>query len=234
MTSGTGNCLITASQGGNDNYLAADDFARTVAAAKKAQTVTFTSTVPSSPVLGSTYGPTATGGGSGNAITFSASGGCAYNATSGLVTLTSVLYQCSVNANQAGNDNYLPGASNQTFGVIYAWTGFFQPIDNDPTCNSVKAGSAIPVKFNLGGNQGLSIFANGFPPSVGPGTCAGSVTDQVEETVTAGQSSLTYDATANQYVYVWKTDKLWAGQAKRLTIVLADGTIHYARFTFTK
>jgi hypothetical protein len=188
--------------------------------------------VPTSPVLGSTYQPTATGGGSGNPVTFSASGGCTLNAISGLVTLTSVLSQCSVNANQAGNDNYLPGASNQVFGVIYAWTGFFQPIDNDPTCNSVKAGSAIPVKFSLGGNQGLNIFASG--PSVGPGTCLGSVTDQVEETVTAGQSSLTYDATANQYVYVWKTDKAWAGQAKRLTIVLADHTTHYARFTFTK
>ena len=54
------------------------------------------------------------------------------------------------------------------------------------------------------------------------------------ETVTAGNSSLSYDATSNQYVYVWKTDKTWAGKSIRLTVTLADGTSHYARFTFTK
>jgi hypothetical protein len=29
----------------------------------------------------------------------------------------------------------------------YAWNGFFQPMDNPPTVNTVKAGSAVPVKF---------------------------------------------------------------------------------------
>ena len=38
--------------------------------------------------------------------------------------------------------------------VNYAWKGFFQPIDN-ATLNVAKAGSTIPVKFSLGGNQGL-------------------------------------------------------------------------------
>jgi hypothetical protein len=117
--------------------------------------------------------------------------------------------------------------------VLYNWTGFFQPIDNDPTCNSVKAGSAIPVKFSLGGNQGMNIFASGYP-IVSAGSCTGAAVDPVEETSTAGNSSLNYDATSGQYIYVWKTEKAWAGLAKRLTIVFADGTTHFARFTFTK
>jgi hypothetical protein len=41
-----------------------------------------------------------------------------------------------------------------TVTVTYNWAGFFQPVDNLPKLNSVKAGSAIPVKFSLHGNQG--------------------------------------------------------------------------------
>jgi len=143
--------------------------------------------------------------------------------------LGSITATCGGAEDNAGNLN----SASVTYTVNYNWTGFFRPIDNEPICNSVKAGSAIPVKFSLSGYQGLNIFATGYP-AVTTGTCAGFPTDPVEETVTTGQSTLNYDASADQYVYVWKTEKSWAGQAKRLTLKLADGTIHYARFTFTK
>jgi len=45
---------------------------------------------------------------------------------------------------------------------VINFSGFFQPVDNLPTLNLVKAGSAIPVKFSLGGNKALSIFAAGY------------------------------------------------------------------------
>ena len=45
----------------------------------------------------------------------------------------------------------------------YYFSGFFQPVDNAPMVNVVKAGSAIPVKFSLGGNRGLDIFRTGYP-----------------------------------------------------------------------
>ena len=47
--------------------------------------------------------------------------------------------------------------------VSYAWKGFFQPVDNANTVNTVQAGSAVPVQFSLTGNQGLSILAAGYP-----------------------------------------------------------------------
>jgi hypothetical protein len=122
-----------------------------------------------------------------------------------------------------------------TVSVVYNWTGFFQPVDNLPTENVVKAGSAIPVKFSLGGNQGLNILTSGYPTSnvVTCGAPAGD--DVIEQTVTAGNSSLTYDATANQYIYVWKTDKAWASTCRQLRVKLADGTVaHTANFKFTK
>jgi hypothetical protein len=40
------------------------------------------------------------------------------------------------------------------------FTGFFQPIDNQPTINTMKAGAAVPVKFSLGGNQGLNLWGS--------------------------------------------------------------------------
>jgi hypothetical protein len=115
--------------------------------------------------------------------------------------------------------------------VIYNWTGFFQPVDN-VNLNVAKAGSAIPVKFNLGGNQGLSIFAAGFP-STSKVVCDSHMDqDSIEETVNAGGSTLTYDVAAGQYVYVWKTDKSWVGTCRRLDVKLIDGTTHSAYFKF--
>jgi hypothetical protein len=118
--------------------------------------------------------------------------------------------------------------------VVYNWTGFFQPVDNNGVFNTVKAGSAIPIKFNLGGNQGLSIFKTGYPLSARIPCNATAPTDLIEETVTAGSSSLTYDTTAQQYVYVWKTDKAWAGTCRVFDLGLNDGTSHTAYFNFTK
>ncbi|MCI4566705.1 HYR domain-containing protein [Lysobacter sp. CFH 32150] len=121
-----------------------------------------------------------------------------------------------------------------TVTVHYPWNGFFRPIDNLPTVNSAKAGSAIPVKFNLGGNMGLAIFAQGYPRVVLMQCTSGALEDVIEETVTAGSSTLTYDAAAQQYIYVWKSDKLWAGSCRQLQLKLADGTVHAANFKFTK
>lgn len=114
--------------------------------------------------------------------------------------------------------------------VNYAWTGFFRPIDNPPVVNTVKAGSAVPVKFSLGGDQGLAIFEAGYPRS-GTINCTAANQDEVTETVTAGQSSLSYDADAGQYIYVWKTEKSWRG-CRALQVKLRDGRSYYATFQF--
>src|SRR6185295_9418541 len=50
--------------------------------------------------------------------------------------------------------------------VIFNFTGFFDPVKNLPIMNQMNAGRAVPLKFSLGGNQGLAIFATGYPTSV--------------------------------------------------------------------
>ena len=49
------------------------------------------------------------------------------------------------------------------FETLYTFSGFFQPVDNSPTRNALKAGSAVPVRFSLNGNKGLAIFDPGYP-----------------------------------------------------------------------
>jgi len=96
----------------------------------------------------------------------------------------------------------------------------------------MKAGQAAPVKFSLGGDQGLNIFAAGSPSSVQISCNTSDPVATVEETETAGQSSLTYDATSDRYKYVWKTDSAWKNTCRQLTLTLRDGTVHTAKFKF--
>jgi hypothetical protein len=113
--------------------------------------------------------------------------------------------------------------------------GFFSPVNNFPTLNTVKAGSAVPVKFSLGGDKTLDIFASGYPKSVsGCGNTQGSQSDAIEQTVNANSSKLTYDSSMGQYNYVWKSEKAWAGICRQLTMVLKDGSSYRANFQFTK
>lgn len=120
-----------------------------------------------------------------------------------------------------------------TVKVLYAFTGFFSPVNNLPTMNSVKAGSGIPVKFKLNGDRGLDIFAANSPYS-SQTSCSATSTDPIELTVTAGSSSLSYDAVTGQYTYVWKTEKSWAGSCRTLNVVLRDGETYRANFQFTR
>ncbi|HEY6047020.1 MAG TPA: PxKF domain-containing protein, partial [Pyrinomonadaceae bacterium] len=119
-----------------------------------------------------------------------------------------------------------------TITVQYDFAGFFPPIANLTALNTVQAGRAIPVKFSLSGNKGLGIFAVGSPSS-GPIVCNSSdPATLLEETVTAGGSSLRYDPSSDQYIYVWKTEQGWAGTCRQLVVHLNDGSTHRANFKF--
>ena len=118
--------------------------------------------------------------------------------------------------------------------VKYPFAGFFRPVDNPPVVNAVKAGAAVPVKFSLGGDLGLDIFAAGYPRVELVQCETGSAVDDVETTVTAGGSSLTYDPLAGQYIYVWKTNEAWAGSCRVLQVKFNDGELYTARFGMRK
>jgi hypothetical protein len=117
-----------------------------------------------------------------------------------------------------------------TVTVLYNFTGFFSPVNNAPTLNSVNAGKAIPVKFSLSGNKGLNIFAADSPSTVTLNCSDGAASVDVVETVNAGGSSLSFGG--DQYNYVWKTESSWAGTCRQLRVTLNDGSVHIANFKF--
>jgi hypothetical protein len=135
---------------------------------------------------------------------------------------------CSGARDNAGNT----ASASATYSVHYAFTGFFAPIDNGNVLNEMNAGRAVPVKFSLGGNQGLDILAANSPSSQQIGCDSSLPVGAVEETTGAGSSSLSYDAGSDRYNYVWKTDSAWAGTCRQLTVTLRDGSMHTAKFKF--
>ena len=115
---------------------------------------------------------------------------------------------------------------------LFNLSGFFRPVDNPPPVNVVSAGLVIPVKFSLSGNKGVNIFAAGFPVSQQFECNTGMPVGGIEPTVTAGRSSLSYDAATDTYTYVWRTEKSWAGTCRGLIVKLSDGSDHMALFEF--
>jgi uncharacterized protein len=114
----------------------------------------------------------------------------------------------------------------------FAFSGFLRPVEALPALNVVRAGSAVPVEFRLGGDHGLAVIAAGFPRSA-PVACNGTPATGIEEAgVTAGQSALSYDAATDTYTYVWHTSGAWSGTCRQFVLRLVDGFEYRANFQF--
>jgi hypothetical protein len=121
-----------------------------------------------------------------------------------------------------------PGFSRWAVGRLsYSVSGPFGPVDSLPAVNRVKAGSAVPVTFALGGDRGRDVFADGYPRTTTAG-CAGQ-SDEIEQTVSPGSVTLSFDARSGRYTYVWKTAKGTTG-CRNLVLRFRDGSELTARF----
>jgi hypothetical protein len=112
--------------------------------------------------------------------------------------------------------------------VQYAFSGFVSPVDNPPTLNTGRAGRTYPVKWlhTLNGvavTDPASIVAIRFAPM----NCGLAEADALETTAT-GSTDLRFDASANLWVYNWKTPSTPGCYA--LTLTLNDGSTHVALF----
>jgi len=104
----TGTCTIDANQAGNSTYSAAPQVQQVIAVGLNPQTITFTSTAPTSAAVNGTYTPTATASsGLTVAITIDSTSSAVCSITGGVVTFNAT-GNCTVDANQAGNFAYSP------------------------------------------------------------------------------------------------------------------------------
>jgi len=132
-------------------------------------------------------------------------------------------------------------ASFYNFGMstAFAVSGFFSPVLNAPALNTAKAGSSAPLKFSLGGDQGLNIFAFGYPLSVKIDCTTPFAVDNFSApAMTSGSSILTFDPKVGQYVFSWKTEKSWAsgpaGPCRQIVARFISGQELKANFKFVK
>jgi probable HAF family extracellular repeat protein len=106
--------------------------------------------------------------------------------------------------------------------------GFYQPVDNLPTLNKTKPGKTIPIRFSLGGDKGLDIFAEGYPKSEAISCDSAAMVDGIEVTLT-GKGGLSYNASTDTYEYAWATSPSWSG-CRQFVMKLKDGSVQRANF----
>lgn len=113
------------------------------------------------------------------------------------------------------------------FGITYQFSGFNPPVRD--ALNTVKAGQSVPIKFSLAGESTTDVLAAGSPSSR-PIACDGYQPGTEVPATSAGGRGLTFDLSAGQYSFVWKTEKSWAGSCREFILRLDDGSAHSALF----
>ncbi len=96
-----------------------------------------------------------------------------------------------------------------------------------PTFNAVaRVPSPTLVTFTLSGNQGLAVFAPGYP-QVQPVSCADGTPSGAPAAAQAA-APLAYAAGTDRYTYSWDSSGVATGSCVALQFGFVDGTVHEA------
>lgn len=117
--------------------------------------------------------------------------------------------------------------------VAYDFEGFLWPVRNRPLVNHWRAGAPVPIRFELGGDQGLDVIDEGWP-QVAQFECGSG--DEPAEGEPARHPrwfrELVYRERQGRYVFLWRTEREWAGSCRQFMLKLTDGTVKRADFQF--
>jgi Bacterial Ig domain len=216
---GTGTCVIDADQAGNANYNAAPQTQQSFGVGKSNQTISFTSTAPTTATVGgATYTPTATAtSGLAVALTIDAASVSVCSISLGVVSFNAI-GTCVIDANQAGDASYNPapqiqqsitvGKGNQTITFTSSASVDFK-VGGPAYTVTATTTSGLPVTFTIDASASSVCSISGSTVSfIGAGTCvidanqAGdanyNTAPQVQQTFPVGKGSqtITFTSTA--------------------------------------
>ena len=180
-----GTCTVQADQAGSGNYLAGTN-TQNITINQAGQTITF-GTAPTMTFGGATATVSATGGGSGNAVTFSVPVTTAICSVAGNTVTAKAAGTCTVQADQAGNGNYLAGTNTQNITINQAG----QTVSFTSAPASLQVGGTGTVSATGGGSGNAVTF------SVPATTTVCSVTGNTVTALAAGTCTVQADQAGN-------------------------------------
>lgn len=124
----------------------------------------------------------------------------------------------------ADHDPVVVGLALAAPSVTYAFGGFLPPLAAVGQRPQAAAGSALPVRFSLGGDYGIAIFRAGFPASRPVSCTTGAPLGGYTPIRSPGNAGLTYSRGNRTYALTWKTDESWAGSCRELVLRFTDET----------
>jgi len=126
------------------------------------------------------------------------------------------------------------------YSVNYNFIGFSSPVDNPGVLNVAKAGSAIPLKWQLLDANGPVTNLSSVNLSVATLACAGLGTTDDLKVYASGSSGL-QNLGGGYYQFNWKSQSSYSNSCKTLTLDLGEGKdangdpiTHKALFQFKK
>jgi len=156
-------------------------------------------------------------------------GGCTVSTTGGLANGVGTYTYTATATDRAGNTI----TTVVHYRVIYRWDGFLQPINDTAhqtgTNTSIfRAGSTVPVKFQLKRADGTGVQANTLPLWLTPAR-GSSTAGALNEAVYGDPSSSgnTYRGDSQQYIYNWGTPGNGVNYYWRVGVTLDDGQTYY-------
>ena len=118
--------------------------------------------------------------------------------------------------------------------ATYQFVGFFPPVQTGPAeVNLVKAGSAIPLKWQLRAEGGGFVSALSAVTGIRYQERKCSDSTLLNDLVlvnSSGSSGLRYDFSSNQYIYTWRTAKSMKGKCYRFDVEFTNGEKKSAYF----
>ncbi|MEI3847609.1 MULTISPECIES: OmpL47-type beta-barrel domain-containing protein [unclassified Microbacterium] len=155
---------------------------------------------------------------------------CVVSVTGGTANGVGTFSYTATATDNAGNQTILTGS----YTVTYRFDGFLQPINDTAhqvgvSTSIFKAGSTVPVKFQLKDAAGKVVQSATAPVWLTPvkGSATSAPVDETSYPATADSgTAYRYDATAQQYIYNWKTGN-GGGNYWRIGLKLDDGQTYY-------